>query len=156
MKICVLPWEVPIAASGSCGVWCCPNISNFCTFSLYWHVYVLGLGYFRMTLVTAQAPHITAHFVTSHRGCGGGRKRMNFIYCCWCRRSLSTMHRVLSVAMEIQFSLLSSCEIFGIVVNNNIRSVLWVCDFVIWHEKRKLLLQQQASKDIYMIRYFHP
>jgi hypothetical protein len=22
--------------------------------------------------------------------------------------------------------------------------------------KRKLLLQQQASKDIYMIRYFHP
>jgi hypothetical protein len=28
------------------------------------------------------------------------------------------MHRVLSVAMEIQFALLSSCEIFGIVVNN--------------------------------------
>jgi hypothetical protein len=38
----------------------------------YWNVYVLGLGYFRMTLVTAQAPHITAHFVTSHRGCKGG------------------------------------------------------------------------------------
>jgi hypothetical protein len=28
------------------------------------------------------------------------------------------MHRVLSVAMEIQFVLLWSCEIFGIVVNN--------------------------------------
>jgi hypothetical protein len=71
----------------------------------FWHVYVLGLGYFRMTLVTAQAPHITAHFVTSHRGCGwGDRKIINFIYCCWCRRSLSTMKRVLSVAMEIQFA----------------------------------------------------
>jgi hypothetical protein len=83
---------------------------------------------------------------------------MNFIYCCWCRRSLSTMHKVLSVAMEIQFALLLSCEIFGIVVNNNKRSVLCVCVFVIWYEKRKLLLQQQASKDIrvYMIRYFHP
>jgi hypothetical protein len=66
------------------------------------------------------------------------------------------MHSVLSVAMEIQFAFLSSCEIFGIVVNNNKRSVLCVCVFVIWHEKRKLLLQQQASKDIYMIRYFHP
>jgi hypothetical protein len=87
-------------------------------------------------------------------GCGGGE--MNFIYCCWCRRSLSTVHRVLSVAMEMQFALLSFCEIFGIVVNNNKRSVLWVCVFVIWHEKRKLLLQQQASKNICMIRYFHP
>jgi hypothetical protein len=77
-----------------------------------------------MTLVTAQAPHITAHFVTSHRGVGGGSETMNFIYCCWCRRSLSTMHRVLSVAMEIQFALLSSCEIFYIVVNNNKGSVL--------------------------------
>jgi hypothetical protein len=55
---------------------------------------------------------------------GGGRETMNFIYCCWCRRILSTMHRVLSVAMEVQFALLSSCEIFGIVVNNNKRSVL--------------------------------
>jgi hypothetical protein len=89
------------------------------------HVYVSGLGYFRMTLVTAQAPHITAHFVTSHQGCGrGGRETMNFISCCWCRCSLSTMHKVLSVAMEIQFALLSSCEIFDIVVNNNKRSVL--------------------------------
>jgi hypothetical protein len=77
-----------------------------------------------MTLVTAQAPHITAHFVTSHRGCGGGREIINFIYCCRCRRSLSTMHRVLSVAMEIQFALLSSCEIFGIVVKNNKLSLL--------------------------------
>jgi hypothetical protein len=24
----------------------------------------------------------------------GGRETMNFIYCCWCRRSLSTMHSV--------------------------------------------------------------
>jgi hypothetical protein len=42
---------------------------------LFWHVYVLGLGYFCMTLVTAQAPHITAHFVTSHRSCGGVGKQ---------------------------------------------------------------------------------
>jgi hypothetical protein len=41
----------------------------------FWHVYVLGLDYFRMTLVTAQAPHITAHFVKSHRGCGGGVRK---------------------------------------------------------------------------------
>jgi hypothetical protein len=74
-----------------------------------------------MTLVTAQAPHISRR----HTGVvGGGRETINFIYCCWCRRSLSTMHRVLGVAMEIQFALLSSCEIFGIVVDNNKRSLL--------------------------------
>jgi hypothetical protein len=67
------------------------------------------------------------------------------------------MYRVLSVAMEIQFALLSSCEIFGIVVITTISIQYYVfVSFVIWHEKRKLLLQQQASKDIYMIRYFHP
>jgi hypothetical protein len=104
---------------------------------------------------TSTAHHYTFRDVTPGLW-GGGRETMNFIYCCWCRRSLSTMHRVLSFAMEIQFALLSSCEIFRIVVNNNKRSVLWVCVFVIWHEKRKLLLQQQASKDIYMIQYFHP
>jgi hypothetical protein len=75
-----------------------------------------------MILVTAQAPHISGRHTWVVGG--GVRETMNFIYCCWCRRSLSTMHRVLSVAMEIQFALLSSCEIFGIVVNNNNRSVL--------------------------------
>jgi hypothetical protein len=118
---------------------------------IYWHVYVLGLGYF----VWPWSPHkhrTSPHISWRHTGVvEGGRETMNFIYCCWCRRSLSTMHRVLSVAMEIQFALLLSCEIFGIVVNNNKRSVLWVCVFVIWHEKRKLLLQQQASKDIYRV-----
>jgi hypothetical protein len=71
---------------------------------------------------TSTTHHPTFRDVTP--GLWGGREAMNFIYFCWCRRSLSTMHRVLSVAMEIQFALLSSCEIFGIVVNNNKRSVL--------------------------------
>jgi hypothetical protein len=46
------------------------------SFTHYFHLFLtcicLKSRLFRMTLVTAQAPHITAHFVTSHRGCGGG------------------------------------------------------------------------------------
>ena len=47
--------------------------------------------------------------------------------CCCCRRSLSTIHKVFSVAMEIQFALLLSCKIFVTLVNNKRHQILRLC-----------------------------
>jgi hypothetical protein len=90
-----------------------------------------------MTLVTSQAPHITAHFVTSQNEqktkaikCGA------FIY-----SIVLNAHRVTSMA-DTDIDAVRKQKKVGYDKQYRL--------------KRKLLLQQQASKDIYMIRYFHP
>jgi NADH dehydrogenase FAD-containing subunit len=90
-----------------------------------------------MTLVTAQAPHITAHFVTSHN-----EQNTKAIKCGAFNYSIVVnAHRVTSMA---------DTDIDAVRKQKNVE-----CDKQ-YRLKRKLLLQQQASKDIYMIGYFHP
>jgi hypothetical protein len=90
-----------------------------------------------MTLVTAQAPHITAHFVTSYN-----EQKTKAIRCDACYYSIVlNAHRVTSIA------------------DNDIDAVRKQkkAEYAKQYRlKRKLLLQQQASKDMYMIGYFHP
>jgi hypothetical protein len=90
-----------------------------------------------MTLVTAQAPHITAHFVTSHN-----KQKTKAIRCgAYYYNIVLNAHRVTSMA-DINTDAIRKQK--KAEYNKQYRL------------KRKLLLQQQASKDIYMIEYFHP
>jgi hypothetical protein len=90
-----------------------------------------------MTLVTAQVPHITAHFVTSHN-----EQRTKAIKCGAFNYSIVlNAHRVTSMA-DINIDAVRKQK--KAEYNKQYRL------------KRKLLLQQQVSKDIYMIRYFQP
>jgi hypothetical protein len=90
-----------------------------------------------MTLVTALAPHITAHFVTSHN-----EEKTKAIKCGAFNYSIVvSAHRFTSMA-DTDF--------------NTVRKQKKAEYDKQYRSKRKLLLQQQASKDIYMIGYFHP
>jgi hypothetical protein len=131
-----------------------------------------------MTLVTAQAPHITAHFVTSHRGCGGDRETMNKTKAirrdaCYYNIVVNA-HRVTSMAdtdtdavrKQKKAEYDKQCRLKRKFLMQQQASTSSETELVRkqkkaeydkqYRLKRKLLLQQQASKDIYMIRYFHP
>jgi hypothetical protein len=88
-------------------------------------------------LVTAQAPHITAHFVTSHN-----KQKTRAIKCgAFNYSTVLNAHRVTSMA---------DTDIDAV---RKQKKAEYAKQYKL---KRKLILQQQASKDIYMIRYFHP
>jgi 1-aminocyclopropane-1-carboxylate deaminase/D-cysteine desulfhydrase-like pyridoxal-dependent ACC family enzyme len=90
-----------------------------------------------MTLVTAQAPHITAHFVTSHN-----EQKAKAIKCGAFNFSIVlNAHRVTSMA---------DTDIDAVRKQKKAEYDKQ------YRLKRQLLLQQQASKNIYMIGYFHP
>jgi Skp family chaperone for outer membrane proteins len=90
-----------------------------------------------MTLVTALVPHITAHFVTSHN-----EQKTKPIKCGAFNYSIVVnAHRVTSMA---------DTDIDAVRKQKQAEYDKQ------YRLKRKLLLQQQASKDIYMIGYFHP
>jgi hypothetical protein len=84
----------------------------------------------------------TAQYVMSRCGRGRGTKKTIAIRCGVCYYSIVlNMHRVTSMADTD---------------TGAIRKQKKVEYDKQYRLKRKLLLQQQASKDIYMIRYFHP
>jgi hypothetical protein len=85
-----------------------------------------------MTLVTAQAPHITAHFVTSHN-----IQKTKAIRC-----------------GAFNYSIVVNMHHFTSMANTDIDAVRKQkkAEYTKKYRfKRKLLLQQQASKDIYLI-----
>jgi hypothetical protein len=102
--------------------------------SLFWHVYVLQPSYF----VWSCSPHIhRTEFVTSHN-----EQKTKSIKCGGFNYSIVVnAHRVTSMA-DINTDAVRKQK--KAEYNKQYRL------------KRKLLLQQQVSKDIYMIRYFHP
>jgi hypothetical protein len=85
--------------------------------------------------------HHTAQYVTS-RGKGRGTRKTKAIRCGVCYYSIVlNVHRVTSMADTD---------------NDAVRKQKKAEYDKQYRLKRKVLLQQQASKDIYMIRYFHP
>jgi hypothetical protein len=110
------------------------KLYTYWSYVLFWHVYVLGLGYFSYDLGHRTG---TADFVTSQMN-----KKTKVIRCGACYYSIVVnTHRVTSMA---------DTDIDAVRKQKKAQYDKQ------YRLKRKLLLQQQASKDIYMIRYFHP
>jgi hypothetical protein len=87
--------------------------------------------------VGEHAPHITAHFVTSHNE----QKTKAIKWGAFNYSIVLNAHRVTSTA---------DTDIDAVRKQKKAEYDQQ------YRLKRKLLLQQQASKNIYMIRYFHP
>jgi hypothetical protein len=90
-----------------------------------------------MTFVTAHAPHITAHFVTSHN-----EQKTKAIKCGAFNYTIVLNAYPVTSMADTDF--------------DAVRKQKKAEYDKPYRLKRKLLLQQQASTDIYMIRYFHP
>jgi hypothetical protein len=117
----------------------------------FWHVYVLGLGYFCMALVTAH--HRTFRDVTPGLWGGGVRKQWTLFIVVGVDVACRQCTECWVLPWKYNLHCCQAAKYLALLLTTiSIQYHEFV--FVIWHEKCKLLLLQQASKDIYMIGTF--